>query len=206
MTLLEYKDLLEKKLTEGFTLVQAVGATTTISSVLEELTTKSPELMAMDFFFTPTFYKDSRDEFERAPWSKRVLMAVADLEAMEENEKVQVNMNYFGNWEPSIDKCLVCLAGSILHNTCKLPLPTHSGDNILDTAGTLEHEIADIFNEIRKGEWYECADHMEYYGESDEVVEFFEDYDGKVTSYFQSPKDFKTNLRALATDLAEAGL
>lgn len=132
--------------------------------------------------------------------SELLLLALADLEAVERDPRYRVNM---ATWLERVDGvCYVCFAGAVMAQTCGV------GDSITPRDGDIE----DVFGK-KVGRKLRALDYFRL-GWVDEALDMFgidqfrvgDDYYTSPRGYREDPEGFKQDMASLAGILQAEGL
>jgi hypothetical protein len=130
--------------------------------------------------------------------SALIRLAIKDLEAVEKNPAYRIDM---GAWhEPYDGKCSVCLAGAVIAQTCKIKNDRYIYPN-RDVFGKSTTNKLMALDDFREGSVYGGLTGC---GVAEERALKFKDWN--VVSYIDHPKEFKSQMRRMATNLKRAGL
>ena len=128
--------------------------------------------------------------------SDLIYTALGDLEKCETDPGYEVNMDYWHTKRGLLAPCSVCLAGSVMAKTLKMPKSKEFPEMLID-----EHTEMRLFalDDFRKG-WVNG-------GFKRLKLPLFEGakFSREITPYDEDPEAFKKEMGALAYELREAG-
>lgn len=126
--------------------------------------------------------------------SDLILVALDDLEKVENDERYTVNMDW---WHRSGDTCLVCLAGSVMAKSLDVSPDCTRFPNDFDDKTEAK---LDALNWARVGDVSYALYHL------DVPSSDYTSLDREVADYQDDPEQFKADMREIAAALKEQDL
>lgn len=130
--------------------------------------------------------------------SEAILMALEDLEAVEQDPRYKVYMDSWHSPDPGWNKCMVCLAGSVMAKTLKA---SHHHYEVPLHFGNPWDKILCALDQIRLGDIIGAS--MVWSGGFPTSIAYSRPF--SVVSYHIDPDKFKAHLREIAEDLQRVG-
>lgn len=127
-----------------------------------------------------------------------ILIALADLEKVEQDERFKINMNVWHSPVIESGKCMVCFAGAVM--AMSLKIPNEQWVLKIKSIGSENARQMVAINYFRLGMIHPALNHFG----AEHVPVQFPPY--PVTPYQDNPQQFKTDMRHIANLLEKAGL
>lgn len=131
--------------------------------------------------------------------SKLIRLALKDLKKVEKDEKYEIDMNYY--YEFNNEKCSVCLAGAVMVKN--LGASELKGSISTYDFGLINHKCLYALNEFRRGNFKEAFGYLNLLDEYEKVANKLE---REIPEYEGEGINFKKAMYELADDLEKEGL